>query len=290
MPKKSSRPYLSLRNLLRAPSGDFSLAQIKTDGMPGLGPDGRRQIPYFIRTLGKEMSDLQERLFASSRDVRGGMKVLVILEGLDTSGKGAAVRQLFTLFDPRGIQLKTFEAPMGEELDHDFLWRVRKELPAPGRIGLFERSHYEDVLVARVEELVSVHEWRRRYAEINRFESEIVASGTVVVKFFLHVSRKIQRKRLMHRLVDPSRRWRYQPFGEPSDEKWLAYMEAYADAIGRCNPDLAPWYIIPADRGWYRDWALAQVLHEHLSELEIGWPTTDFDAQMEMDRLRRLDD
>ena len=236
--------------------------------------------------MGEQLSALQERLFARGRvNADSARRVLVILQGMDTAGKGGVVRHTFGLLDPQGVQLAAFKAPTKEELSHDFLWRIRRELPDAGMIGVFDRSHYEDVLVARVDELVEPEVWRRRYDRINSFEAELAASGTVIVKFFLHISPKVQQERLVARLDDPGKHWKFDPSDIAARAKWGDYQQAYTDVLERCNPDIAPWYVIPADHKWYRNWAVAQILLETLRSMNITWPAVDFDVDEQRHKL-----
>jgi PPK2 family polyphosphate:nucleotide phosphotransferase len=213
--------------------------------------------------------------------------LLVILQGMDTSGKGGVIRNAMGMVDPQGINLTAFKVPTAEEREHHYLWRIRKALPGAGMIGIFDRSHYEDVLVVRVESLVPVDEWMKRYEEINAFEAEVVASGTRILKCFLNVSFEEQKLRLAARLTGPEKYWKYNPKDVDARAKWPAYQEAYADLLERCNTDLAPWHVIPADRKWYRNWAVAQLLREHLVDLNLTWPEAEFDVAAERKRVAK---
>ncbi len=254
-----------------------------TPGFPGRDKD---DAPALLAALAPELSDLQERLFAHGRSDAGNARsVLVVLQGMDTSGKGGVVRHAIGLVDPQGVQLKSFKAPTEEELSHHYLWRIRRALPTGGMIGIFDRSHYEDVLVVRVESLVPEAEWSRRYDEINEFEAELVANGTTLIKCMLNVSFEEQLARLKARLDDPTKYWKYNPGDLDARAKWPAYQEAYAAALELCNTEAAPWYVIPADRKWYRNWAVAELLRETLAGLDIDWPKADFDVEAEKRRL-----
>jgi PPK2 family polyphosphate:nucleotide phosphotransferase len=236
--------------------------------------------------LAPELGELQERLYASGRvDDPQARKVLVVLQGMDTSGKGGVIRHAIGMVDPQGVQIKAFKAPSKLELSHDFLWRVKRELPGPGMIGIFDRSHYEDVLIARVRGLVAESVWRGRYDEINDWEAELVASGTVVVKCFLHISPDKQKERLQERLEDPEKYWKYNPGDLSERARWPQYAEAYQEALERCSTQHAPWFVIPSDRKWYRNWAVAQLLTEHLRTLDLGWPAATFDVEVEKVKL-----
>jgi PPK2 family polyphosphate:nucleotide phosphotransferase len=180
-----------------------------------------------------------------------------------------------------------FAAPTEEEQAHDFLWRVRRALPRPGQLGVFDRSHYEDVLVARVHHLVPESVWSRRYGEINDFEAEVVAGGTTLVKVMLHVSREEQKKRLLRRLDRPDKHWKYDPRDIDERQNWDAYAEAYQAALTRCSTAVAPWFVVPADHKWYARWAVQQLLLEHLRALDLRWPEADVDIAAERERLLR---
>ncbi|MEA5650142.1 PPK2 family polyphosphate kinase [Cutibacterium granulosum] len=274
-----------LRDVLRCPQAPVDLAAIDTGATPK-APGDKETTKDAAAQMGEQLSALQERLFARGRvNADSARRVLVILQGMDTAGKGGVVRHTFGLLDPQGVQLAAFKAPTKEELSHDFLWRIRRELPDAGMIGVFDRSHYEDVLVARVDELVEPEMWRRRYDRINRFEAELAASGTVIVKFFLHISPKVQQERLVARLDDPEKHWKFDPSDIAARAKWGDYQQAYTDVLERCNPDIAPWYVIPADHKWYRNWAVAQILLETLRSMNITWPAVDFDVDEQRHKL-----
>lgn len=274
-----------LRDVLRCPQAPVDLAAIDTGATPK-APGDKETTKDAAAQMGEQLSALQERLFARGRvNADLARRVLVILQGMDTAGKGGVVRHTFGLLDPQGVQLAAFKAPTKEELSHDFLWRIRRELPDAGMIGVFDRSHYEDVLVARVDELVEPEVWRRRYDRINRFEAELAASGTVIVKFFLHISPEVQQERLVARLDDPGKHWKFDPSDIAARAKWGDYQQAYTDVLERCNPDIAPWYVIPADHKWYRNWAVAQILLETLRSMNITWPAVDFDVDEQRHKL-----
>lgn len=230
------------------------------------------------------LSELQERLWAGSRS--GDPRcVLLVLQGMDTSGKGGIVRHVLGSVDPQGVALHAFKAPTAEERAHDFLWRIRKELPGPGSIGVFDRSHYEDVLIVRVHDLVPRATWSRRYATINRFEASLAAKGTSIVKINLHISREEQGARLAERLDRPDKHWKYNPGDVDERAYWNEYAEAYQVALERCDTDVAPWYVVPADHKWYARWAVQNILLHTLQQLDPRWPTADFDVELEKARL-----
>jgi PPK2 family polyphosphate:nucleotide phosphotransferase len=185
--------------------------------------------------------------------------------------------------DPNGVSIASFGKPTREERAHDFLWRIRAHLPRPGKVGVFDRSHYEDVVTVRVHELVARATWRRRFATINRFEEKLAAGGTTVVKCFLHISRDEQRERLLARLDDPTKHWKYNSADLETRARWDDYMTAYGEAIQRCATP--SWHIVPADRKWYRNWAITTLLIEQLEALQLSWPEADFDVEGERAKL-----
>ncbi|OYO02328.1 PPK2 family polyphosphate:nucleotide phosphotransferase [Propionibacteriaceae bacterium ES.041] len=253
-----------------------------TPGYPGAG---KRDAPELVQGMADELSDLQERLYANGRDNPEAQRVLLILQGLDTSGKGGVIRHSVGMVDPQGIQLHAFKAPTEEERKHDYLWRIRRELPTAGMIGIFDRSQYEDVLIARVDDLVPESVWSKRFDEINAFEAEVAAQGTTIIKCFLNVSHDKQKERLLERLDNPEKYWKYNPGDVDTRSKWSAYMAAYADVLTRCSTEVAPWYVIPADRKWYRNWAVTTLLLEHLRQLDPQWPPADFDVAEQRRRV-----
>jgi len=268
----------TVREAFRVP-----VEQMDPRGRP-IGPQDKAAGKQELAALGERLDQLQEALYAEA--IGGGQRaVLLVLQGMDTSGKGGVIRRVGGLVNPQGLHIATFKAPTEQELAHHFLWRVRKQVPAPGRIGIFDRSHYEDVLVARVDGLVPEDVWRGRYAEITEFESELAARGVTIVKCMLHISPQEQAERLLARLDNPAKRWRYHPGDVDARAKWAAYQEAYAEALRRTDTDAAPWYVIPSDRKWYRNWAVAAVLAETLAELDPKFPEPDFDVDAERARL-----
>jgi PPK2 family polyphosphate:nucleotide phosphotransferase len=234
--------------------------------------------------LGARLDQLQETLYAEATG-GGRRSLLLVLQGMDTSGKGGVIRHVAGLVNPQGLQIAAFKRPTQEELRHDFLWRIRKQLPAPGRIAVFDRSHYEDVLVVRVNGLVRESVWRDRYRLINEFEAELVAAGTTVIKCLLHISPQEQAERLLARLDDPTKLWKYNTGDVDVRAKWLEYQQAYTDALQECDSDAAPWYVIPADRKWYRNWAVASVLAESLTEMGLTYPASHLDVDVERARI-----
>ena len=227
-----------------------------------------------------EMNDLQERLYAENKRA-----LLVILQAMDTGGKDGTVKSVLSGINPTGVEINSFKAPSEEERDHDFLWRIHARVPRRGNIGIFNRSHYEDVLVARVHSLAPAKEIEKRYDVINRFEENLTATGTTVLKFFLHISREEQKRRLEERLADEAKIWKFDPNDLKERALWDEYQEAYEIALSRCSTRSAPWYIVPADRKWYRNWAVAELLRETLAGMNLQWPPADFDVATEKARV-----
>jgi PPK2 family polyphosphate:nucleotide phosphotransferase len=271
-----------LADLLRVGEGT-RLADVEPASTPGFGGD-KAEGKEALAAGGKRLPDLQERLWAESR-AGGRRRILLVLQGMDTSGKGGIMRHVVGQMDPQGVRHAAFKAPTPEERSHDFLWRIRRALPGPGEIGVFDRSHYEDVLIVRVHDLVPRATWQRRYAAINRFEAQLTDRGTTIVKVMLHLSKEEQGKRLYQRLARPDKRWKYNPHDIDERAFWDDYMEAYQVALTRCSTAAAAWHIVPADRKWYARWAVQQLLLEALLELDPQWPVPDIDVAAEKARL-----
>ncbi len=284
MPKASKRAQQAdVASLLRAYEG-FSLADVKPDSTPGF--DGGKSDGE--RALGAgagELSALQERLFASTRGGIDNRRILLVLQGMDTSGKGGIMRHVVGAADPQGVAHHAFKAPTKAELSHDFLWRVRKALPEAGMLGVFDRSHYEDVLIVRVHNLVPRPVWSRRYATINRFERSLVTHGLTMVKVMLHISAEEQLKRLAVRLERPDKYWKYNPHDLEEHGFWPQYQEAYQAAISKTSTGDAPWFVVPADHKWYARWAVQQLLLQALRQVDPQYPPAPFDVRAEQARL-----
>jgi PPK2 family polyphosphate:nucleotide phosphotransferase len=268
---------------LRVPQGPVSLSDVDSGATPGFGK-GKREAEKALRDIGPELADLQERMYADAY-TGGRRRVLVVLQGMDTSGKGGVVDKALGLLSPNGFRLKSFKRPTEHELAHDFLWRVDQALPEAGMVGVFDRSHYEDVLVGRVRLLVDEQEIERRYGAINDWEKKLVDDGTVVIKCMLHVSAEKQRERLLDRLDDSDKQWKFHPSDLDERELWDDYQKAYEVALERCNTDPAPWYVVPSDKKWYRNWAVGQLLLEALRGMRLEWPKPDYDVAEQRTRL-----
>jgi PPK2 family polyphosphate:nucleotide phosphotransferase len=271
---------------LRLPPGPVDLQAIDSAATPGFD-GGKHDGKAALEALGPGLTDLQERLYAEgSADVGAGRAVLLVLQGMDTSGKGGVLKHTVGLVDPQGVHITSFKAPSKEELAHDFLWRIRKGLPTKGQVGVFDRSHYEDVLIARVRALAPAEEIERRYGAINDFEAELVESGVVVLKCMLHISADTQKERLLARLDDPTKHWKFNPGDIDERELWPAYREAYEVALERTSTEVAPWYVVPSDHKWYRNLAIGHLLHHTLEQMRPQWPAADFDVDEQRLRLR----
>jgi len=280
MAKKRKEPVVArLSDLLRVPSSGAHLHHAPTRVTPGF-TGTKAEAAAAMPALAERLSDLQEQLFAERR-----RSVLLVLQGMDTAGKGGTVRHVVGLMDPNGLKVAHFGVPTREELRHDFLWRVRHELPGPGQVGVFDRSHYEDVVTARVIGSVEKRTWSRRFASINRFEAQLVEHGTRVVKVYLHISPEESRERLLARLDDPTKHWKFDPSDLATRERWEEYLTAYEDALTRCSTDLAPWFVVPADRKWYRNWAVTKLLVEQLEEMGLAFPPPTYDVEEQRTRL-----
>jgi len=261
----ASRSRTDVRDLLR---WDGTLP--KTGASPGV--KGKSEARTQVTAIAAELGELQEKLFANAK-LGASQRALLLLQGLDASGKDGTVKHVVGLVNPRGCVITSFGKPTKEELSHDFLWRITNALPGAGELGVFNRSQYEDVLVVRVNEIVPRAVWSRRYARINTWEKRLAASGTALVKVFLHIGYDEQKERLLARLDDPTKHWKVGSDDNAVRARWDDYQAAYLDVLNRCSTDVAPWYVVPADRKWYRDWAVSHLLLETLRDLRQGWPT-----------------
>lgn len=256
------------------------MVDIDPDSTPGLRGGKRKALSDIERHQG-ELFELHERLYAERK-----RSLLVVLQGMDTSGKDGTVTHVMRNFNPQGVLITAFKAPTPEEKRHGFLWRMRKRLPAAGYIGIFNRSHYEDVLIARVHNLAKPNVIERRYAQINDFERELAGAGTTVVKFCLHISYAEQRKRLIDRLRNPDKHWKFSEHDVDERAYWDDYMSAYGLAVTRCSTQQAPWYIVPANDKVYRNWAVTKILLETLRQLDPRYPRPKLDVPRLMKRLQ----
>jgi PPK2 family polyphosphate:nucleotide phosphotransferase len=241
-----------------ADTGEFKGS--KQEGLAALGD------------LTRQLEPLQELLYAGRQH-----KVLVVLQAMDTGGKDGTIRRVFEGVNPQGVRVASFKVPSPAELDHDYLWRIHKEAPARGEIVIFNRSHYEDVLVVRVHDLVSQKVWKARYEQINDFERMLAEEGTTILKFFLHITPAEQKKRLSARLKDEHKQWKFNPGDLKERELWKQYMRAYEDVLSKTSTEAAPWYVIPGNKKWYRDWLVSTILVQTLQDLKMEYPKPAFD-------------
>lgn len=272
------------RDVLRVTDA-FDLATFDRHGKPGF--DGKKSKgKQLTAERGELLAELQERLFAEGR-AGGERSLLVVVQGLDTAGKGGVARHVMGMVDPQGVQLRSFGVPTKDEAAHHFLWRIRRALPTPGHIGVFDRSHYEDVLIQRVRQFAPPEEIERRYGAIVDFEQRVQASGTKLIKVMLHISSDEQRERLQERLERPDKHWKYNPGDVDERMLWAEYQRAYEIAIQRTATPEAPWWVIPADKKWYARLVIKHLLLETLESLNLEWPRADFDPEVEMERLAK---
>lgn len=220
-----------------------------------------------LSKLLRQLDSLQELLYAEHAH-----RVLVVLQGMDSAGKDGTIRHVFQGVNPQGVQVASFKVPTAQELDHDFLWRIHAHTPGKGQIVIFNRSHYEDVLVVRVHGLIDPKAWRRRFADINHFEETLANEGTSIVKFFLHIDADEQRSRLEARLQDPDRHWKFNPEDLKERKLWDQYMRTYEEVLCETSTEWAPWYVVPSNRKWYRNLVVSAVLVEKLKELKMEYP------------------
>ena len=272
-----------VHDLLRVGEG-FVLADVDTRATPGYEKD-KVQAADDLESGSAQLSEYQERLYARSRVDATHASVLLVLQAMDSAGKGGIIRHVVGSVDPQGIDLAAFKKPTPEELEHDFLWRVERRLPEPGIIGVFDRSHYEDVLIGRVRELAPADEIERRYGAINEFEKRVTDAGTRVVKVMLHISPEEQKDRLMERLDRPDKHWKYNPGDVDERRRWPQYMAAYQTVFERTSTEHAPWFVVPADRKWYARLAVQHLLLEALEDIDPQWPAATFDVEAEKQRL-----
>ena len=256
---------------------EFSLTDFDAGATPGM-KDGIKARKY-IESLGPSLREWQTKLYAERKQ-----SLLLILQGMDACGKDGVVKHVVHQFYPTSVHVTPFKAPTDAEKRRNFLWRFKSQLPAPGNINIFNRSHYEDVGIVKVRRLAPATVIEGRYAEINKFEQQVVDNGVTVIKCFLHVSRPEQRQRMLDRLDEPTKRWKFKEGDLDESDRWKQYLSAYDIAIRRCSTDAAPWYVIPADHKWYRDWVIAQLLIEWFEEMNPQYPKM---AEFDIPALRK---
>ena len=285
--KKTSQPIedggsaTPFSDALKVAKG-FVLADVDPQGTPAFDGD-KAAGEKALAANQAELSDLLERLYAETK--AGSQRaLLLVVQGMDTSGKGGIMRHVVSV-NPEGVKATAFKAPTPEERAHDFLWRIEKALPDPGQLGLFDRSHYEDVLIVRVHNLVPEEEWQKRYDLINAFEREVAAKGTKIVKVMTHISKEEQKARLLERLERPDKWYKYNPGDVAERERWEDYMAAYQAVFDKCATAPGPWYVVPSDRKWYARLAVQELLLEALREMDLQWPPATFDVAEEIKRV-----
>lgn len=268
---------------LLQPGEGFSVADVDADSTPGWSGK-KKHAKRYLKGVGEELADLQERLYANGK--KGDRRtVLLVLQGLDAAGKGGITRHVIGMVDPQGVALRSFGVPTEEERGHHYLWRIWKALPPAGRIGVFDRSHYEDVLVVKVDELAPPEVIAERYEEINDFERQLVESGTTIIKIGLVISPQEQFDRIFERLDRPDKHWKYNPGDLNTRARWAAYQEAYQLVLDRTSTSYAPWHIVPANHKWYARLAVSEILLQAMRGMGLTWPSADFDVAVEKDRL-----
>ena len=235
--------------------------------------DNKEEGRAALANLNRKLAELQEILYAEHKH-----KVLIVIQAMDTGGKDGAIRHVFKGINPQGVRVANFKIPSAIEMDHDYLWRIHQQTPGKGEMVIFNRSHYEDVLVVRVHKLVTEEVWKRRYDQINNFEKLLAEEGTTILKFYLHISSEEQKKRLRARLEDPTKHWKFNPDDLKERQLWKEYMRAYEDALEKTSTKYAPWYIVPANKKWYRDLVVASVILETLRDLKMEYPQPKYDV------------
>lgn len=249
----------------------LNLNKFDTDGTGSLAIE-KKDARTEIAAINKKLFEIQRRLYGQKKH-----KVLIVLQGMDTSGKNGVIRNVFSGLNPQTVHIASFEKPTAKELSHDYLWRVHRHTPAMGEIVIFDRSHYEDILAVRVNNLRPESVWSKRYEHIVAFEKMLADEGTTIIKCFLHISKEQQKERLQSRLDDPEKQWKFDDSDLVARARWDHYMQAYEDVFAKTDTSFAPWYIIPADRKWYRDLVFARILHSHLEDLHIERPPVNYD-------------
>lgn len=280
-----SLPSATPRGFPIAPGWHGDILDLDPRATPGFD-GGKAAGVAHLEASDAELDDLQERLFAQDHGNTEGRSVLLVVQGMDTSGKGGIMRHVVGAVDPQGVQITAFKAPSDEEKSHDFLWRIAPHVPSPGMIGVFDRSHYEDVLIHRVHGWADETELQRRYGAINDFEKGLTDRGVEVVKVLLHISHREQGERLLERLERPEKHWKFNPTDIDERLLWPAYMEATSLALAATSTEAAPWTVIPADRKWYARIAVQELLRDALRRIDPQWPPADFDVDEQLARLR----
>ena len=260
------------KSLLVKPGKEFKISTIDADATPG-AKDKAEALKRTAKHL-ERMGELQYRLYAEAK-----RSLLIVLQGIDAGGKDGTIRHVMEAFNPLSTEVTAFKAPDGAERRHDYLWRIHKVMPESGKIGIFNRSHYEDVMVVRVHDLVPKETWKKRYRHINEFERMVTDSGTTILKFFLYISKDEQKARFEERLADPTKNWKFSMGDLKERERWDDYMAAFEDALAKCSTDYAPWYLIPANKKWYRNLAISEIIAETLEGMNLKFPKAEIDPK-----------
>jgi PPK2 family polyphosphate:nucleotide phosphotransferase len=277
-----------VRHELRADAAPATFTTIDPRSTPGLArrpANARAWSQAQVDQIGLALVAEQEKLFAGAQAGGDRRRLLLVLQAMDGGGKDGTVRAVAGQLHPMGLRITNFGVPSPAELAQDYLWRVHRAMPPAGYIGVFNRSHYEDVLAVRVRRLVPEQVWKARFDQINAFEQMLVADGLTIVKVMLHISYEEQRARLLARLDDATKHWKFSPGDIDDRALWPRYQAAYADVLARCDTPAAPWYVVPADHKWYRNWAVANVLLAHLADLGLRYPVAEFDVAGQRQRL-----
>ncbi|MBN2571675.1 MAG: polyphosphate kinase 2 family protein [Ignavibacteriales bacterium] len=260
-----------MEKYLVKPKNKINLSQIDPNDTSTFDGD-KNSAKNKLKELNNKIARLQEILFAQNKH-----KLLVILQAMDTAGKDGVIKDVFEGVNPQGVKVANFKRPTEEELSHDYLWRVHKQTPGKGEIVIFNRSHYEDVLVVRVHNLASKEKWEKRYQHINEFEKLLTDEGTTIVKFFLHIDKHEQKERLQSRLDDTTKHWKFNLGDLKERELWDEYMKAYEDALNKTSTDFAPWYVIPSNKKWYRNLIVAEIIVDALTKMKLEYPKSEED-------------
>jgi len=262
-----------MNNFLVKPDEKISLDKIDPNDC-GQWEGKKDEGTLHLSELTTQLDQLQEILYAEHKH-----KILIVLQGIDGSGKDGTIRAVFDGVNPEGVQVANFKVPSPQELDHDFLWRIHAQVPAKGELVIFNRSHYEDVLIVRVHNLISSDECQKRYNQINAFEQMLAEEGTTILKFFLYISPDVQKTRLLERLNDPTKQWKFNPNDINERQLWDKYMQAYEDMLNHTSQELAPWYLIPSNHNWYRTMIIAQIIVDELTKLNMQYPALQGDVE-----------
>ena len=262
----------ALERYLVKPGSKVDFKKLEADERSLFNGGGKKESLDAFEILRDELQQLQKILYAQNKH-----RILVVIQAMDTGGKDGCVKHVFSRIDPQGIHVRSFKKPVEEELARDFLWRVHDKVPRDGQLVIFNRSHYEDVVAVKVKKLFSENVWKRRYRHIIEFERMLAEEGTTIVKIFLHISKGEQKKRLVSRLENPDKHWKFNPDDLKDRALWPEFMKAYEDLVAKTSTEYAPWYVVPADRKWYRNLVVARIMVDTLKQLDMKLPEIDWD-------------